>query len=46
MAFVESINLEKTSRIIKFNLRPNATIPAKPHCEMPCLYSFFEEFQG
>lgn len=42
MAFTESVNLEKNSKITKFNLRLNATIPTRLHCEMSCLYSFFK----
>ena len=38
---IESLRLEKTSKIIKFNRQPNTTMPAKPCPEVPCLHIFW-----
>jgi len=32
---IESLRLEKTSKIIKYNCHPNTTMPAKPCPEVP-----------
>ena len=37
---VESLWLEKTSKIIKSNRQPNTTTPAKPCPEVPHLHMF------
>jgi len=37
---VESLRLEKTSKIIKSNHQPNTTMPAKPCPEVPHLHVF------
>jgi len=37
---VESLMLEKTSKIIKSNCKPNTTMPAKPCPEVPHLHVF------
>ena len=36
----ESLRLEKTSKITKSSCQPNATVPAKPCPEVPCLHIF------
>jgi len=38
---IESLRLEKTSKIVKSNRRPNTTMPAKPCPEVPHLHSFW-----
>jgi len=38
---IESLKLEKTSKIIKSNCQPNSTMPAKPRPEVPHLHIFF-----
>jgi len=37
---MESLRLEKTSKIIKSNRQPNTTTPAKPYPEVPHLHVF------
>jgi len=37
---IESLRLEKTSKIIKSNCQPNTTMPTKPYPEVPYLYIF------
>jgi len=37
---IESLRLEKTSKIIKSNCQPNTTMPAKPCPEVPHLQGF------
>jgi len=37
---IESLRLEKTSKVIKSNRHPNPTMPAKPYPEVPCLHVF------
>jgi len=37
---IESLRLEKTSKIIKSNRHPNTTMPAKPCPEVPHLHVF------
>jgi len=40
LVIVESLRLEKTSKIIKSNHQPNTPMPAKPYSEVPHLHSF------
>jgi len=39
-SIIESLRLEKTSKIIKSNHQPNTTMPAKPCPEVPHLHVF------
>jgi len=47
LPFIESLRLEKTSKIIKFNHQPITTVSANPCPEVPHLhvYMFFEHLQ-
>ena len=37
---VESLRLDKTSKIIESNHHPNTTVPAKPYPKVPHLHIF------
>jgi len=37
---IESLRLEKTSKIIKSSHQPNTTMPTKPYPEVPHLHIF------
>ena len=40
-SIIESLRLEKTSKIIRSNHQPNTTMPTKPSPEVPHLYLFW-----
>jgi len=40
LRIIESLRLQKTSKIIKSNHQPNTTVPAKPYPEVPYLRVF------
>ena len=42
---IESLRLEKTSKIIKSSCQPNTTMPTKP-CPECHIHTFFEHLQG
>jgi len=46
LGIIESLRLEKPSKIIKPNCHPNTSKPAKPYPEVPHLHIFFERLQG